>query len=97
MQQEIALELEAPVRCRSRRWPFLAVLAGVVIMSVFAWAMRFQPPAYELSPQYRDGRFHNAVPRPARSFLAGAALWYAFLFDKPAGTTPDRLIRNNFV
>lgn len=92
MQQEIALELEAPVRCRSRRWPFLAVLAGVVIMSVFAWAMRFQPPAYELSPQYRDGRFHNAVPRPARSFLAGAALWYAFLFDKPAGTTPDRLI-----
>ena len=70
----------------------MAVLAGVVIMSVFAWALRFQPPAYDLSPQFRDGRFHNTVPRPARSFLAGAALWYAFLFDKPAGTTPDRVI-----
>jgi L-ascorbate metabolism protein UlaG (beta-lactamase superfamily) len=95
MQQEIVLELEAPV-CRwsgkRKIMAAMAAAAGVMIMSVFAWTMRFQPPAYEQSPQFRDGRFHNAVPRPTRSFFDGAALWYAFLFDKPAGTTPDRVV-----
>ncbi len=92
MQQEIALELEKPVRRGSGRWKFIALAAGVVIMSVFAWTLRFQPPAYEQSPQFRDGRFSNVVPRPERGFLEGMALWWTFLFDKPAGTTPDRVI-----
>lgn len=61
-------------------------------MSAFAWTMRFQPPTYDYSPQFRDGRFHNVVPRPERGFLEGMVLWWNFLFDKPAGTTPDRVI-----
>lgn len=52
------------------------------------------PPVndYLQSPQYRDGRFRNVVPRPERGFWEGMGLWFDFLFDKPAGTLPDRVI-----
>lgn len=52
------------------------------------------PPVtdYLQSPQYRDGRFRNVVPRPERGLWESMALWFDFLFDKPAGTLPDRVI-----
>lgn len=52
---------------------------------MLSYAMKFSVPDYEQSPQYRDGRFHNVVPRPERSFLEGMRLWRDFFFDKPAG------------
>ncbi|MDQ7988733.1 MAG: MBL fold metallo-hydrolase [Candidatus Dactylopiibacterium sp.] len=51
------------------------------------------PPAHDGSPQFRDGRFRNAVPTPARSLRAGLRLWREFLLTpKPAHTRPARAI-----
>ncbi|MFV0600901.1 MAG: MBL fold metallo-hydrolase [Brachymonas sp.] len=49
-------------------------------------------PTYLQSPQFVGERFSNVLPRPARGLLEGAGLWYDFLFNKPAGTLPDRII-----
>lgn len=92
MQQEIALEINKPFHRRFGWRGRMVILAGVLMMSVFTWAMRFQPPAYIQSPQYREGRFFNVKARPVRSLMESAELWYSFFFAKPAGTTPDRTI-----
>ncbi len=44
------------------------------------------------SPHRRDGRFHNATPRPAMGVWRGLKLVWTVLFAKPAGTVPDRAI-----
>ena len=41
---------------------------------------------------HRDGRFHNARPRPSLGFWQGLKLTWSFLFGKPAGTVPDQPI-----
>lgn len=50
------------------------------------------PPSYTDSPQHRDGRFRNRQSRPPVSKWRGLKLLWTFLFDKPAGTVPDRPI-----
>ncbi|MEX1827473.1 MBL fold metallo-hydrolase [Luteibacter sp. CQ10] len=54
--------------------------------------MTAQAPNYVDSPQYRDGRFHNPVPRPSMGFWKGFKLTLSFFFAKPKGTVPDRPI-----
>ncbi|NII54041.1 MBL fold metallo-hydrolase [Luteibacter sp. SG786] len=49
-------------------------------------------PGYAGSPQYRDGRFHNPIPRPSMGWWAGLKLTLSFFFSKPKGTVPDRPI-----
>jgi L-ascorbate metabolism protein UlaG (beta-lactamase superfamily) len=43
---------------------------------------------YPDSPQYRDGSFHNPVAPRTVSWRQMPALWWRFMFDKPAGTIP---------
>lgn len=60
--------------------------------------MTAHPPVFPDAPsaaaaaaaatRYRDGRFHNARPRPSLGFWQGLKLSWAFLFGKPAGTVP---------
>ncbi|MGX4639996.1 MBL fold metallo-hydrolase [Massilia sp. SYSU DXS3249] len=59
----------------------LIALAGC---SVLASAKQ---PAHD-SPQWRDGKFTNPVRMREHSVGAMAKIWWAFMFDKPAGTTP---------
>jgi len=44
------------------------------------------------SPQYHDGKFRNPVPMHKASLGDMAKLWWIFLFDKPAGTTPQQAV-----
>lgn len=57
-----------------------------------ALTCRSKSPRYPESSHLRDGRFHNASPRPAMGFWQGLKLTWTFLFGKPAGTVPDRPI-----
>ncbi|KOQ17843.1 hypothetical protein ABW35_28915, partial [Achromobacter xylosoxidans] len=50
------------------------------------------PAARAVPPHHRDGRFHNARPRPSMGFWQGLKLTWAFLFGKPAGTVPGQPI-----
>ncbi|MFC5547233.1 MBL fold metallo-hydrolase [Massilia aerilata] len=45
-------------------------------------------PAFPQSPQFRDAKFRNPVPMHKHSFGETARLWWAFMFNKPAGTVP---------
>ena len=44
-------------------------------------------PAHD-SPQWRDGKFTNPARMREHSVGEMAKIWWAFMFDKPAGTTP---------
>ncbi|CAB3675450.1 MULTISPECIES: MBL fold metallo-hydrolase [Achromobacter] len=50
------------------------------------------PPRYAESPQHRDGRFRNPLPRPSLGFWQGLKLTWTFFFAKPKHTVPDRAI-----
>jgi L-ascorbate metabolism protein UlaG (beta-lactamase superfamily) len=45
-------------------------------------------PAFAQSPQFRDAKFRNSVPMRKHSLGETARLWWAFMFNKPAGTVP---------
>lgn len=75
-----------------RRLPrFLLLITVLTAMSIGLLTCGAHPAAsYDQSPQYGDGRFHNAA---AKKTSLGAArtlgvLW-RFLFDKPADATPQ--------
>lgn len=91
MLNEMVLEKPAIRRRNRRKW--LIAGFGVVLMSIFTCVAKTEPATtYEQSPQFREGRFHNVVPRSERSFSEGVRIWWDFLLNKPAGTTPDRAI-----
>lgn len=74
------------------RRKFLYLAGGVVIAGAGLYANKLPLPSYVQSPQFRAQRFTNVVGRPERGLLEGAGLWFDFLFNKPAGTVPDRVI-----
>lgn len=59
------------------------------ILSFFA-SPAAAPLEHQRSAQFRDGKFRNVQPRQAMGFAKTAAVLWRFLFDKPAGTVPDR-------
>lgn len=61
-------------------------------MTVLTGCAQANQPNHADSPQYRDGRFRNPLPRPSLGLWEGLKLTWAFLFAKPAGTVPDRAI-----
>jgi L-ascorbate metabolism protein UlaG (beta-lactamase superfamily) len=44
------------------------------------------------SPQYHDGKYRNPVAMHKLGAGGIAKLWWAFLFDKPAGTMPQQAV-----
>lgn len=81
-----------PLRAR-RRTLLLALLSGIVLVTACSLSLSSPSPRpYPDSPQFADGRFHNPVPRPPMSLLQQARLFWAFFFEKPADTVPDRPI-----
>ncbi len=77
---------------RRRRWVFGLAMAGAAVSAVVAYATVPPPSSYPQSPQFRDGRFHNVVPRAESSLVEGVRVWADFLFNKPATTRPDRAL-----
>ena len=85
MLNEMVLEKPAIRRRNRRKW--LIAGFGVVLMSIFTCVAKTEPATtYEQSPQFREGCFHNVVPRSERSFAEGVRIWWDFLLNKPAGT-----------
>jgi L-ascorbate metabolism protein UlaG (beta-lactamase superfamily) len=50
------------------------------------------PLASATSPQFQDGKFRNPVPMQKQSAGEMLKLFWTFLFNKPAGTTPEGAI-----
>ena len=74
-----------------RKFLFLAGGAVVVAGAACCTTGRSLSP-YTQSPQFRGERFSNVIPRPERGLREGAGLWFDFLFNKPDGTVPNRVI-----
>jgi len=70
----------------------IALLSGILIVTALNSCAPSQQPSHPESPQHRAGRFHNASPRPPMGAWQTVKLFWAFLFAKPANTTPDRPI-----
>jgi L-ascorbate metabolism protein UlaG (beta-lactamase superfamily) len=68
------------------------VLLGVLAVTACVAYFQSSPSRYSESQQQRDGRFHNALPRPPMGLWQGMKLTWTFFFAKPKGTTPDRPI-----
>lgn len=80
---------------RSRRLRRAGLLSALVlgVFAVSACTLSYvrtsQPVAdYAASPQAGNGGFTNPTPRPPMGFAKGMKLWWDFMFNKPAGTTP---------
>ena len=74
------------------RRKFLYLAGGVALAGAACYATRTPLPAYTQSAQFRGERFSNVIPRPERGLREGAGLWFDFLFNKPEGTVPNRVI-----
>lgn len=64
-------------------------LLGTATMAVASLAACSNPPtAYPQSPQHRDGKFSNVVPREATGFTKGLGIMWRFMTQKPDNTVP---------
>lgn len=61
----------------------------VLVLALYAY-LSTPVPAYPGSPQYRNGQFHNFSSKTSPGFWNNPRLIWTFLFDKPAGTVPDK-------
>ncbi|OBU64158.1 MBL fold metallo-hydrolase [Stenotrophomonas maltophilia] len=66
----------------------LVLLLGILAVTTYTFCKSWSLPDFPDSPQYRDGKFRNALPRPAMGLRDGAEIWWTFLFNKPKGTVP---------
>jgi len=67
-------------------------LPGMLTVTALTSCPQSSPPRYAESPQHRDGRFRNPLPRPSLGFWQGLKLTWTFFFAKPKHTVPDRAI-----
>lgn len=75
-----------------KRLALVPLLCILTMTAPTSCALRAALPAYPESPQHRDGRFRNALPRPPMGLWEGLKLTWTFFFAKPAGTVPERSI-----
>lgn len=80
-------------RCwRPARWMELMLASGMAVAGGYVYCKRAVLPDYSRSAQFHGDRFQNVVTWPSRGFWESLGLWRDFLFNKPAGTLPDREI-----
>jgi L-ascorbate metabolism protein UlaG (beta-lactamase superfamily) len=72
------------------RTPRLLLVAGVISTMAFASLCASTPSLadHAESPQQRDGKFHNVVPREAPCFGKTLAIAWRFMTEKPDTTVP---------
>ncbi|MFL9582709.1 MBL fold metallo-hydrolase [Stenotrophomonas sp. AB1(2024)] len=67
----------------------LPVLAAVFLLTVLIGMTLTVPIAsYDTSPQRADDQFTNVAPKPKDSLATMLKLFWDFMFNRPAGTTP---------
>ncbi len=68
----------------------VTALALIAALSLILWTTLPMPNAHhDRSPQMTAGHFNNAAPKPKESFGSTVKLFWEFLFNRPAGTTPE--------
>lgn len=74
----------------TRRLPrFLLLLTVLIAMSIGLLTCGARPAAaYDQSPQFGDGRFHNPVGKTALGFVGTLGVMWKMLFEKPTDATP---------
>lgn len=74
----------------TRRLPrFLLLLTVLIAMSIGLLTCGARPAAaYDQSPQFGDGRFHNPVGKSALGFVGTLGVMWKMLFEKPTDATP---------
>lgn len=70
---------------------FAIVILGVLFMTACQFT-RTPVAGYPASPQATDAGFGNPVAKPRDSWGKTLRIFWTFLFDKPAGTRPDRAV-----
>lgn len=65
---------------------------GAALRASLNGTLRPTLPEYPDSAQFRAERFRNGVSRAPMSWRQGLAVWRDFIFNKPAGTVPNRAI-----
>ncbi|VFR43246.1 Outer membrane protein romA [plant metagenome] len=70
----------------------IVLLSGILAVTALCCIARDKAPSHADSPQQRDGRFHNAKPRPPMGFWKTVKIMGSFLLGKPANTVPDQAI-----
>lgn len=79
----------AMLQALRQRWA-MALAAGVALLAGCASGIGSELRSYPQSPQFRDGRFQNPLPRPEFRFWDEPKLVWTFFFNKPEYTTPQR-------
>ena len=92
MKDKATLDSHPASDKKTGRRKFLYLAGGVALAGAACYATRTPLPAYTQSAQFRGERFSNVIPRPERGLREGAGLWFDFLFNKPDGTVPNRVI-----
>ena len=73
-----------------RALPRLAVAGAITTMAYASLcACTSTPVVHAQSPQHRDGKFHNVVPREAPGFKKTLAIGWRFMTGKPDTTVPS--------
>ncbi len=70
----------------------LVLLLGILAVTTYTFCKSWSLPDFPDSPQYREGKFRNALPKPAMGRRDGLEIWWTFLFNKPKGTVPNHPI-----
>lgn len=72
----------------------ISVLTSLVATARAALTGALRPalPVYPESAQFRGDRFRNKTSRAPMGWRQGVAVWRDFIFNKPDGTVPDRVI-----
>ena len=77
---------------RPARLGAMLVSLGAAVRAAVSGTLRPALPEYPESAQFRHQRFRNEVSREPMTLRQGLAVWRDFIFNKPAGTVPDRPI-----
>ena len=77
---------------RPARLGAMLVSLGAAVRAAVSGSLRPALPEYPESAQFRHQRFRNEVSREPMTLRQGLAVWRDFIFNKPAGTVPDRPI-----
>lgn len=75
---------------RRHRWRWLLPIGLIALTATLCTRTPLDP--HPASPQYADGHFRNATPKPATTPEPGGKVMWDFFFNKPKNTVPHAAI-----
>jgi len=72
--------------------PLIVAILGGLLLGVYILVATSESGVRHISPQFREGRFHNADETLKQSAIEIARIMWDFMFNVPAGTVPSGAI-----